>query len=347
MERYAHILGPPGSNLSAGLFRPGSLVPGLLLLLSLACVPARGSVYAVPENGSTIIGENGSMTTVYEDSLPDLAQRYSLGYYEIIRANPAVDVWVPGAGKHLTLPGKRILPPGPRDGIVVNLPEHRLYFYPKPRRGEKPAVITYPVSIGKMDWRTPLGETRILSKVRNPSWTPPESVRKEHAERGDILPKVVPAGPDNPLGAFAMRLAVGGGSYLIHGTNNPLAVGMAVTHGCIRMYPEDIAALFPLVPVGTKVRLVNEPVKAAWAQGQLLIEVHPPVDAEGQSIEPDLQVLEPLLDQELGNDIAAIHWDLARDTLAAATGLPTLVGLAAEPDTPIPAAAPPPATSQQ
>ena len=347
MERYAHILGPPGSNLSAGLFRPGSLVPGLLLLLSLACVPARGSVYAVPENGSTIIGENGSMTTVYEDTLPDLAQRYSLGYYEIIRANPAVDVWIPGAGKHLTLPGKRILPPGPRDGIVVNLPEHRLYFYPKPRRGEKPAVITYPVSIGKMDWRTPLGETRIVSKVRNPSWTPPESVRKEHAERGDILPKVVPAGPDNPLGAFAMRLAVGGGSYLIHGTNNPLAVGMAVTHGCIRMYPEDIAALFPLVPVGTKVRLVNEPVKAAWSQGQLLIEVHPPVDAEGQSIEPDLQVLEPLLDQELGNDIAAIHWDLARDTLAAATGLPTLVGLAAEPDTPVPAAAQPPATSNQ
>jgi len=347
MERNVHILRLPGSNLSAGLFRPGSLVPGLLLLLGLACSPARGSVYALPEDGSTIIGENGSMTTVYEDSLPDLAQRYSLGYYEIIRANPAVDVWVPGAGKHLTLPGKRILPPGPRDGIVVNLPEHRLYFYPKPRRGEKPAVITYPVSIGKMDWRTPLGETRIVSKVRNPSWTPPESVRKEHAERGDILPKVVPAGPDNPLGAFAMRLAVGGGSYLIHGTNNPLAVGMAVTHGCIRMYPEDIAALFPLVPVGTKVRLVNEPVKAAWSQGQLLIEVHPPVDAEGQSIEPDLQVLEPLLDQELGNDIAAIHWDLARDTLAAATGLPTLVGLAAEPDTPVPAAAQPPATSNQ
>jgi len=347
MERHAHIPGLPGSHPSVGLFRLGCRVPELLLLLSLACVPARGSVYALPEDGSTIIGENGSMTTVYEDTLPDLAQRYSLGYYEIIRANPAVDVWIPGAGKHLTLPGRRILPPWPRDGIVVNLPEHRLYFYPKPQRGEKPAVITYPVSIGKMDWRTPLGETRIVSKVRNPSWYPPESVRKEHAERGDDLPKVVPAGPDNPLGAFAMRLAVGGGSYLIHGTNNPLAVGMAVTHGCIRMYPEDIAALFPLVPVGTKVRLVNEPVKAAWVQGQLLIEVHPPVDAEGQSVEPNLQVLEPLLDQELGNDIAAIHWDLARDTLAAATGLPTLVGLAAEPDTPIPAAAAPPATSQQ
>ena len=300
--------------------------------LLLTCGSAHGRVFPLPADGSTVIGEDSSVTTVYEDTLPDLAERNSLGYYEIIRANPGVDVWVPGADKHLTLPGRRILPPGPREGIVVNLPEHRLYYYPKPRRGEGPVVITYPVSIGKMDWRTPLGETRIVSKVRNPPWYPPESVRKEHEERGDPLPKVVPAGPDNPLGAFAMRLGVGSGSYLIHGTNNPVAVGMAVTHGCIRMYPEDVAALFPLVPVGTKVRLVNEPVKAAWVAGQLLIEVHPPVDAEGQSIEPDVQVLEPLLDQVLGNDTAAIHWDLARDTLQAATGMPTVVGLAAEPD---------------
>ncbi len=291
-----------------------------------------GRVFPIPADGSTLIGEDSSVTTIYEDTLPELAQRYSLGYYEIIRANPGVDVWIPGADKHLTLPGRRILPPGPREGIVVNLPEHRLYYYPKPRRGEEPVVITYPVSIGKMDWRTPLGETRIVSKVRNPPWYPPESVRKEHEERGDPLPKVVPAGPDNPLGNFAMRLGVGSGSYLIHGTNNPVAVGMAVTHGCIRMYPEDIAALFPLVPVGTKVRLINEPVKAAWVSGELLIEVHPPVDAEGQSIEPDVQVLEPLLDQVLGEDTAAIHWDLARDTLQAATGMPTLVGIAADPE---------------
>jgi L,D-transpeptidase ErfK/SrfK len=297
-------------------------------------------VFPLPTDGSTVIGEDSSVTTVYEDSLPELAQRYSLGYYEIIRANPKVDVWVPGADKHLTLPGRRILPPGPREGIVVNLPEHRLYYFPKPRKGEEPVVITYPVSIGKMDWRTPLGETRIVAKVKNPPWYPPESVRKEHEERGDPLPKVVPAGPDNPLGNFAMRLGVGSGSYLIHGTNNPVAVGMAVTHGCIRMYPEDVAALFPLVPVGTKVRLINEPVKAAWVAGQLLIEVHPPVDAEGQSIEPDVQVLEPLLDQVLGNDTAAIHWELARDTLQAATGMPTLVGLAAEPDAPSNASSP-------
>jgi L,D-transpeptidase ErfK/SrfK len=317
-----------------------------LACLALAWQSAPASVFPLPEDGSTVIGADSAVTTVYEDSLPELANRYSLGYYEIIRANPKVDVWVPGAGKHLTLPGRRILPPSPRDGIVVNLPEHRLYYYPKPRRGEAPVVITYPVSIGKMDWRTPLGETRIVSKVRDPSWYPPESVRKEHEERGDPLPKVVPPGPDNPLGNFAMRLGVGSGSYLIHGTNNPVAVGMAVTHGCIRMYPEDVAALFPLVPVGTKVRLINEPVKVAWVGGQLLIEVHPPVDAEGQSVEPDLAVLEPLLDQVLGNDTAAIHWDLAHETLKAATGMPTLVGLAAEAEPPPEKAEAPPTTAR-
>jgi len=126
-----------------------------------------------------------------------------------------------------------------------------------------------------MDWRTPLGETHVIAKIKHPAWYPPESIRKEHAENGDPLPKVVPSGPDNPLGDFALRLAAGNGEYMLHGTNNPTAVGMAVTHGCIRMYPEDVAALFALVPVGTPVRLVDEPVKVAWVEGQLLLEAHP------------------------------------------------------------------------
>ena len=293
---------------------------------------AHASLYALPSDGSSVVGRDTNVMTVYEDTLPDIAHRYSLGYYEIIRANPGVDVWLPGAGKQLTLPGRHILPAGPREGIVINLAEHRLYYFPKPRPHDKSIVITYPVSIGKMDWRTPLGETHVIAKIVHPAWYPPESIRKEHEKNGDPLPKMVGPGPDNPLGDFALRLAAGRGEYMIHGTNNPVAVGMAVTHGCIRMYPEDVAALFPLVPVGTNVRLVNEPVKVAWVTGQLLIEVHPPVDAEGQVVEPDLQVLEPLLDQVLGKDTAAIHWDLARETLQAATGMPTLVGLAAEPE---------------
>jgi L,D-transpeptidase ErfK/SrfK len=324
--------------------RRSAALAATLATLAVAGGPAAASVYPLPEDGSAVVGTDQSVTTVYEDTLPDLAHRYSLGYYEISRANPGVDMWLPGAGKQLTLPGKRILPPGPREGIVVNLPEHRLYYYPKPRGHEKPVVITYPVSIGKMDWRTPLGDTQVIAKIRHPSWYPPESIRKEHAANGDPIPKVIGPGPDNPLGDFALRLAAGHGEYMIHGTNNPTAVGMSVTHGCIRMYPEDVAALFALIPVGTKVRLVNQPVKVAWVDGQLFLEAHPPVDAEGQSVEPDLQVLSQLLDQALGNDSAAIHWDLARATLQAANGIPTVVGLAADnPNEPAAAAAVPPA----
>jgi len=319
--------------------RPLRLLALSLAALSLASAPAGASLYPLPVDGSAVVGEDANVTTVYEDTLPDIAHRYSLGYYEIIRANPGVDVWLPGGGKQLMLPGRHILPPGPREGIVVNLPEHRLYYFPKLRAHEQPIVITYPVSIGKMDWRTPLGVTRVIAKIAHPAWYPPASVRKEHQKEGDRLPGVVPPGPDNPLGDYALRLAAGRGQYMIHGTNNPTAVGMAVTHGCIRMYPEDVAALFALIPVGTKVRLVNAPIKVAWVDGRLFLEVHPPVDAEGQTVGPDLKVLSHTLKRVLGNDTAAVHWDLARATLQAANGMPTLVGLVAGPDNP-PAATP-------
>jgi L,D-transpeptidase ErfK/SrfK len=311
-------------------------------VLAGLCGPAAATVYELPENGSAVFGTDERVKATYQDTLLDIARRYSLGYEEIIRANPHVDMWLPGDGTDILLPGRRILPPGPHEGVVVNLPEHRLYYFPKPKKGEKPVVITYPVSIGKMDWSTPLGETRVISKQKNPSWYPPESVRKEHLANGDPLPKVVPAGPDNPLGDFAMRLAVGGGSYMLHGTNNPMAVGMAITHGCIRMYPEDVAALFPLVPVGAKVWLINDPVKVAYVDGELLLEAHPPVDSEGQSTEPNLELLSQLLDKAVGPDTAAIHWDLARETLQAANGIPAVVGLQAQLDAPPAPAGPPP-----
>jgi L,D-transpeptidase ErfK/SrfK len=307
-----------------------TLLLSALLSTVLAAPAAWASVYELPTDGSPVVGADSSVKSAYEDTLTDIAHRYSLGYYEIIRANPSVDVWLPGAGKDIVLPGRRILPPGPRTGIVVNLPEHRLYYYPQPHGGEKPVVITYPVSIGKMDWRTPLGATDVIAKIRNPAWYPPESIRKEHAANGDPLPKVVGPGPDNPLGDFALRLEAGHGEYMIHGTNNPTAVGMSVTHGCIRMYPEDVAALFAIVPVGTKVRLINEPVKVSWVAGELLLEAHPPVDEEGQSVEPDLQLLSAKLHQALGDSSAAIRWDLARATLQAANGIPTVVGVAAD-----------------
>jgi L,D-transpeptidase ErfK/SrfK len=296
----------------------------------MGAMPAAATTYQLANPDDTVVGEEKSVTTVYEDTLYDLARTYSLGSEELIRVNPSVDPWLPGAGNTLVIPDRHILPAGPREGIVVNLPEHRLYYYPKPVRGKPLTVITYPVSIGKMDWHTPIGVTHVIAKTRNPAWYPPESVRKEHAAAGDPLPAVVPPGPDNPLGAFAMRLAAGNGTYMIHGTNNPIAVGLAVTHGCIRMYPDDVSALFPLIAVGTPVRIVNEPVKVAWVNGELLLEAHPPVDAEGQSFEPDVDQFATLLQTAVGDSTVAIHWDYAREVLQKANGVLATVGIEAD-----------------
>src|SRR5271154_4368360 len=303
--------------------------------------PARATVYPLTHPDDAVFGEDQTVVTVYEDTLYDLARAYSLGSEELIRVNPGIDPWLPGAGKVVVVPGRHILPPGPREGIVVNLPEHRLYYYPKRKRGGPVEVITYPVSIGKMDWRTPLGLTHVIQKQKDPTWYPPESVRKEHAEAGDPIPAVVGPGKDNPLGAYAMRLAAGNGTYLIHGTNNPIAVGLAVTHGCIRMYPDDVAALFPMIPVGTPVRLINDPVKVAWVDGELFLEAHPPVDAQGQSYEPNVDQFAQLLRDAVGDSTVAIHWDYAREVLQKADGVIATVGLEADdPNLPTPAAAP-------
>lgn len=315
--------GQSGRPLAALLVALGMLATG-------AAGPARATLYTITDPADTVVGSDQTITTVYEDTLYDLARTYSLGSEELIRVNPSVDPWLPGAGKTITIPGRHILPSGPREGIVVNLPEHRLYYYPKPARGKPQEVITYPVSIGKMDWHTPIGLTHVIAKTKNPAWYPPESVRKEHAAAGDPLPARVPPGPDNPLGAFAMRLAAGNGTYEIHGTNNPIAVGLAVTHGCIRMYPDDVAALFPLIPVGEPVHIVNEPVKVAWVNGELLLEAHPPVDAEGQSFEPNVDQFADLLRAAVGDSTVAIHWDYAREVLQKADGVLATVGLEAD-----------------
>ncbi|HEX4023630.1 MAG TPA: L,D-transpeptidase family protein [Steroidobacteraceae bacterium] len=304
---------------------------GLILTLgATAALPAHASVYTLASPDQTVVGEDQSIVTVYADTLYDLARKYSVDSQELIRVNPGVDPWLPGAGKKVVIPGRLILPPGPHAGIIVNLPEHRLYYFPKIRRGKPQVVITYPVSIGKMDWRTPIGLTHVIAKIKNPVWYVPAGVRKEHIQDGDPLPTVVPPGPDNPLGKFALRLAAGGGTYLIHGTNNPVAVGMPVTHGCIRLYPDDVAELFPMVPVGTPVRIINDPIKVAWVDGELLVEAHPPVDDQGQSFEPNVDAFSQLLQKAVGDSTVAINWDYAREVLKQANGVLATVGLEAD-----------------
>jgi L,D-transpeptidase ErfK/SrfK len=300
------------------------------LTLALCSGPSDASVFTLPADGSAVIGADTTITTHYQDTLLDLARQYSLGYDEIVRANPGVDMWLPGEGRQIVLPGRRILPPGPREGIVVSIPEHRLYYFPSSTRNGSKVVITYPVSIGKLGKNTPLGQTRVIAKVEHPSWYPTASILKEHADAGDPLPVVVPPGPDNPLGDFKIRLGFGNGTYEIHGTNNPTAVGLAITHGCIRMYPEDVAELFKQLPVGTPVRLVNVPVKVAWIGGELLLEAHPPVNAQGEAFEPNVDQFSNLLRAVVGKTTVAINWDYAREVLRKADGVIATVGLEAE-----------------
>ncbi len=276
----------------------------------------RAMTFNLPAAGDDLIGEVNSLNSRYDDTLSNIARMHNLGFLEIKEANPGVDPWLPGVGTRIVLPMQFILPPGPREGIVINLAELRLYYYP----ADADKVITYPLGIGREGWSTPTGYSRITRKTRNPSWHPPASIREEAAAEGKILPVVVKPGPDNPLGQYALNLSLA--SYLIHGTNKPYGVGMRVSHGCLRLYPEDIEELFSLVKVGVPVRIVNLPYKAGWSNGRLYVEAHPPLSEQvkkGQNLTPMVQaVLNVLKDKMIKPD-----WEVMRLAAVNKLGIPT------------------------
>ena len=275
----------------------------ILLGAAIALQHAHARTFVLPPSDVDLVGALQTIAARHEDTLLDIARQFDVGQDEMVLANATVDRWLPGEGTKTLVPTRFVLPQAKRTGIVLNVPEMRLYFFPAPRATKTAVVQTYPVSIGRMDWATPLGTTAIAAKTRNPSWRPPESIRSEHAADGSPLPELVPPGPDNPLGDHALRLTRPG--YLIHGTNRPYGVGMRVTHGCVRMYPEDIAALFPDVPVGTPVQIVNQPIKLGWLADTLFIEVHPPLDEERENV-----VL-----MNLAMDLVNAAWELRPFTL--------------------------------
>ncbi len=323
-----------------------------LARLVLPCVLGAATVQAAEfwvAEGDEVFGEVQVVEARFEDTFVSLARTYNVGYEELRQANPGVDEWLPGAGTKITIPTLYVLPRAPQRGMVVNVAELRMYYFPAQSgplpEGVAPGsrrVITHPISIGRMDWSTPLGVTTITSKVANPSWYPPQSIRDEHAARNDILPRVVPPGPDNPLGLHAMRLGLPG--YLIHGTNKPSGVGMRVTHGCVRMFPEDIEALYKTVPVGTSVNIVNQPVKIGWtADGTLYLEAHPALaesTIDGESVVdasapvPE-QIQESPLTSLMRAYIAAtderrveLDWDAAERVAQFGNGVPQAVSVA-------------------
>jgi len=237
------------------------------------------------DSGSDIVGYVQKTIVGKDDTLPDIARRFDVGYEEILTANPGVDPWLPGVGREVVVPTQFILPAAPHEGVVVNVAEMRIFYYPPHKKGEPETVYTHPIGIGKVGWKTPEGTTKIVSRQKDPVWVVPKSVREEHQEDGEQLPAKVPAGPDNPLGAYEFRL--GWPSYLIHGTNKPYGVGMRSSHGCMRLYPEDIAVFFDLIPIGTKVTVVNQPYLFGWRDGTLYLQAYAVMEDDSRNWDKD------------------------------------------------------------
>jgi L,D-transpeptidase ErfK/SrfK len=276
-------------------------------------------------SGNDIVGYVQKTIVGKEDTLPDIARRFDVGYEEMLMANPGVDPWLPGVGREVIVPTEFVLPAAPHEGVVVNVAAMRIFYYPPHKKGEPQVVFTHPIGIGKVGWKTPEGTTRIVSRQKDPVWIVPKSVRDEHAEDGEKLPAQVPAGPDNPLGAYEFRL--GWPSYLIHGTNKPYGVGMRSSHGCIRLYPEDIAVFFDLIPIGTKVTVVNQPYVFGWRDGTLYLQAYTVMEDDSRDWSKNrkallAKLLNPKLQKKISDHDKEIDWQRVGDVAHSPRAVP-------------------------
>lgn len=318
MTIFLHLVTHPffekadSKNRRARAYRPMKKEAIYILLLGMSQQSA-ALTFSLPMHGDIV----GSVQTIRVDggeSFGEIGRRYDVGIYELIEANPGVNPWSPRRGTKLTIPTKFVLPAGSRSGMIINLAEMRLYFYHK--NGQ---VSTHPIGIGRKGWQTPLGASKIIQKTKNPTWRPPKSIIENHRQKGEYLPAVVPPGPDNPLGKFAMRLSMPG--YLIHGTNRPGGIGVRSSSGCIRMFPRDIENLFDKIPLGTSVRIIHEPFKLGYNQGKLYLEAHEPLSDEYYN-KKDLKTkfIETLRQAKIKQ--TDFDWMLAEDIIQQASGLP-------------------------
>ena len=278
--------------------------------------------------GSDVVGYVQKTIVGKDDTLPDIARRFDVGYEEMVTANPGVDPWLPGVGKEVVVPTQFVLPAAPREGVVVNVAAMRIYYFPPHKKGEPQMVYTHPIGIGRVGWKTPEGSTKIVSRQKDPVWVVPKSVRDEHAEDGDMLPASVPAGPDNPLGAYEFRL--GWPSYLIHGTNKPYGVGMRSSHGCIRLYPEDIAVFFDMIPIGTKVTVVNQPYLFGWHDGTLYLQAYSVMEDDSRDWSKNrkallAKLLNPKLRKKIAEHDGEIDWQRVGDLAHSPRAVPVPV----------------------
>jgi L,D-transpeptidase ErfK/SrfK len=280
------------------------------------------------EPGQSVVGVVQVVKAGKDDTLTDIARRFNVGYEEMLRANPDVDPWLPGEGHEIVVPTQFVLPNAPYTGVVINIAAMRIYYFPPVKKGERQVVFTHPIGIGKVGWRTPEGVTKIVRRQQDPTWRVPVSVRKEHHDNGEDLEPVIGPGPDNPLGKYAFYLQWP--SYLIHGTNKPAGVGLRSSHGCIRLYPEDIEQFFNMIPIGTQVRVVNQPFAFGWDNDQLYLQPlevleDDPRDwskAQHKLLEKSLS---PALQQQLKAHGEHIDWNLVAALTHSPRGVPVPV----------------------
>jgi L,D-transpeptidase ErfK/SrfK len=302
------------------------LIPMFLLLGCSFTNAAFGLTFTIPDNGD-IVGAMQTTTVRSGESLGDIGRRFDLGVYEMIEANPTLDPWVPTVGAMVVIPTQFILPQGARTGMVLNLAEMRLYYF----HPDKRQVTTHPIGIGqkKSGSPTPLGQSVIINKKKDPPWHPPASIRQEHLEKNDILPAVVAGGiPENPLGRYAFYLSPKGlsskGSFLVHGTNRPGGIGVRATHGCIRLFPEDIESLFYIVPIGTPVRIIHEPFKVGWHNNRLYLEAHQPLSESQYAGSSSFVRLAKLIEKAISQS-HMVNWTSAKMAAKSANGYPVRI----------------------
>lgn len=305
--------------------KPPPVKPDLLLSIS-ETEPAAGDGAAEDNQAESAplpyVGNMQTYVSVYEDTMVKLARSNNLGFVELRAANPHVDPWLPGADVKITLPTRHLLPDTEREGVVIDLAAMRLFFFKE--EGESP--VTHPLGVGREGLLTPIGKTHVRAKKEGPSWRPTKRMREEDPD----LPAVVPPGPENPLGTHMLYL--GWPEYGIHGTDKPYGIGRRVSSGCIRMYPEDIVTLYPEVPVGTPVTVVNQPVKAAWIDGVFYVEAHPTMEQADVMEETGGRLSYEMTEAEMriiiqaaGDYFSHLDWRKLRTVIRERRGYPVMV----------------------
>lgn len=287
---------------------------------------AGATTYKVPAQGNTIIGQVQYVSAYTNDSTATLAQRYNLGLNSVIDANPGLqETSVLPDGGNITVASAFILPPLPRKGIVINLPEMRLYYYPP----NSDTVMTFPIGIGRIGKTIPITSTAVVRKVTNPVWIPTPDIREFNRKQGIDLPREMPAGPDNPLGPYAIYLRIP--TFLIHSTIFPESIGRRASFGCIRMNESDIETFFPLVVAGTSVSIIDMPVKVGWEGNRLYLQAYPPLQENSSLPHATLNGVVQLVESNLPTDKSSVfvNWQMVAYLTEQADGIPHEIGFRA------------------